>query len=243
MHARSRSVVGVLALLVVTAGCVSAPTGGAPHETPLDAETVAADHWSVFANAGTYTVTANSTATLGGQRMGTSTVWAAIDRPANRANLTVDTAIGQVDTYVDGGRVYQRVGETDPQYRVVERHVNVSRIVRPDLVATVENYTFEANGTATVNGQEVWVYEANQTGENATLVRDLGANVLTVAVDVTLYVREDGLVVRRVSNATIAANDGALTGTFVRTTTYSGIGTTTVDRPSWVEAAANATTG
>lgn len=243
MHARTRLVAALLTVVVLTAGCVSAPGGAAPYQPPLDGEAVASGHDAALAAAGTYTVTANTTASLGGERLGASQLIARVDRGSDRAFLATDTVFGQVHTYVANDTIYQRVGDENPQYRVTDRAVDVGVVAAPDLNATVSNYTFVANGTTTLDGRAVWVYEANQTGENASVSRDLGSGLVTVGVNVTLYLRDEGLVVRQVSNATITANDGQLEGSFVRTVEYSDVGSTTVQTPDWLDEARNGTAG
>lgn len=240
MDARSRLVAAVVAIALLTAGCTAAPTGGQPYETPLQPDAVASGHQQALADAGTYTVTVNQSVSLGGDSLGTSTLTARIDERGDRANLTSASGLARVDVYVANGTAYQRVGTENPQYRVANPDgLAVSELAGPDLAATIGNVTFAANGTTTFDGEQVWVYEATRTGENATVQQDLGSRLSVRTVNVTLYVREDGLVVRRHARATVGTD--TLTGTFVTTATYEAVGSTAVIRPDWVDAATNAT--
>lgn len=242
MHARTRALTAVLALAVLAAGCVAPPGAagsGQPHETPLDADTVGADHAAALSSVGSYTYDATAAATLDGQSAGTSNLSAAVDTENDRALVTADTAFGPVDTYLANGTVAQRIGADQPQYRTFESDAGAGDLVAANPAATVRNYTFVANGTDTVNGQRVWLYEATASGEDAHLQQSLGDGVAVTNVTVTLAIRGDGLVVRQDVAATIAV--GERTGTYTRTTAYSALGTTSVDRPAWTDAATNAT--
>jgi len=234
----------VLVVAVTTAGCVGMPASGPPYDTPIDAQTIASDHQAALDEAGSYTITANTSVSLGGANSaGESTVVARIDETNQRANFSTTTAFGPISVYVDDDTLYQRIGDTDAQYQVQQRSVNVSSIGSPDVAGTVSNYSFVANGSTTLNGDTVWRYEANATGENASLPQNIGQTFGASTVDVTLYVRQDGLVVRQVTNTTIVDDSDQQLGSWRSTITYSEVGSTTVEEPDWLSEARNATTG
>lgn len=243
MHARTRSI-AILALLVVTAGCVGAPgagdaSGAAPGAAP-SADAIATAHQDALSAAGSYTYTAEATATVDGQTAGSSALSAAVDRETDRTLVETDTAVGPVTTYVDSGTAYQRIGAEEPQYRTLEIDATADEVVSTDVGPSIGNHTFEANGTATVDGQQVRTYEAHETGSNATLQTDLGEGVSVESVTVTLSVRDDGLVVRQDTSAEISLGDAQAEGTFDRTVTYSNVGSTAVTAPDWVDDAREA---
>lgn len=242
MHARTRALTALLALVVLAAGCVAAPgatQAGQPHETPLDAQTVADQHQQALDAAGSYAYDATATATLDGQSAGSSNLTAVVEADRDRSRVVTETAFGPVETYVSNGTVAQRIGAENPQYRAFEGDVAAGDVVAPTVGPTVGNYTFTPNGTVTMNDQRVWRYEAHLSGENATLQRSLGEGITVTDVRVTLDVRADGLVVRQQTTATIAVADGNRTGTYQRTATYSNLGSATVERPDWVDEALN----
>lgn len=244
MHARSRSIV-ILALLVMTAGCVAAPgagdaSGSALDDSTPDGASVAATHERALDAAGSYTYEAEASATIDGENAGSSSLSAAVDRPADRTLVETGSVLGPVVTYVENGTAYQRIGAEEPQYRTLEIDAPVGDLVSTDVAPVVRNNSFEANGSTTVAGEQVRLYEAHATGSNATLQTDLGEGVTVDSVDVTLAVRDDGLIVRQHTTAAISLDGDGRDGTFTRTVTYSDIGTTEVTAPDWIEDARDA---
>lgn len=244
MHARTRSI-AILALLVVTAGCVAAPGAGDPSgsaldDTTPDAASVAAAHERALDAAGSYTYEAEASATVDGESAGSSSLSAAVDRPADRTLVETGSVLGPVVTYVENGTAYQRIGAEEPQYRTLEIDATAGEVVSTDVAPVVRNHTFEANGSTTVAGEQVSTYEAHATGSNATLQTDLGEGVTVESVEVTLAVRDDGLIVRQHITAAISFAGDERDGTFTRTVTYSDVGTTDVTTPDWIEDARDA---
>lgn len=242
MHPRTRAV-AVLALLVVSAGCLAAPGANGASGAALDASTVATEHQQALDAAGSYTYTVEASATVDGQSAGTSSLTAAVDVAANRARVESESALGPVTAYVENGSVYQRVGTDSPQYQTLDGDVGTDEIVQSHVASFVANHSFASNGTATIDGEAVRIYEATATGENATIRQDLGDRIVVDAVDATLAVNDDGVVVRQHTEAQLSLGDGQSVGTYTRTVTYTQLGSTTVDRPAWLDDARAATDG
>ncbi|MGM0398000.1 MAG: DUF7537 family lipoprotein [Halobacteriota archaeon] len=243
MHARTRSI-AILALLVVTAGCVGAPGVGDSPGTGIDdapdGDTIATAHQDGLAAAGSYTYTAEAGATVDGRSAGSSSLSAAVDLNADRTLVETDTALGPATTYVESGTAYQRVGAEEPQYRTLDVNASAGEVVSTDVAPAIANHTFEANGTGAVNGQQVRTYEARATGSNATLPTDLGEGISVESVTVVLSVREDGVIVEQRTQAELALDGGETDGTYTRTVTYTDIGDTDVVAPDWVDDAREA---
>lgn len=242
MHARTRAV-AVLALLVLSAGCLAAPGATGASGDDLDASTVAADHDRALEDAGSYTYTVEASATVDGESAGSSSLSAAVDVEADRARVESESTLGPVTAYVENGSVYQRVGSDPPQYQTLDGDVVAGELVSSDVAGFVANHSFEPNGTATVDGQDVRRYEARSTGENATIRQDLGERIVVDAVEATMSVNEDGVVVRQRTTANLSIQDGQSTGTYTRTVTYADVGSTAIDRPPWLDDARAATDG
>lgn len=240
MHARTRAM-AVLVILVVTAGCLAAPGVDDASAAELDASTAAAEHEQALETAGSYTYTVEASATLDGQSAGTSTITAAVDIEADRARVESESLLGPVTAYVENGSVYQRIGTEEPRYQTADSDVEAAEVVSSDVAAVVSNHTFAPNGTASVNGERVRTYEANSTGENATLRQDLGDGIVVETVEASLSVNDDGVVVRQQVVAAVSIEGEQSVGTYTRTVTYTDVGSTTVERPSWLDDAREAT--
>ncbi|AKH98168.1 DUF7537 family lipoprotein [Halanaeroarchaeum sulfurireducens] len=231
MHARTRTV-AILALVVVTAGCLSAPGAG----SSIDASA----HDRALESAGSYTYTVQAAATVDGQAAGTSNLTAAVDQDNDRALIETTSAYGPVESYVANDTVVQRIGIEPPQYRTLETDMSAGDVVSTGVAPVVANHSFEANGTGTVDGQQVEIYEANATGANASLRQDLGEGVAVESVQVTLAVRQDGLVLRQQTTAELSLAGGETAGTYTRTVTFSDVGSTDVPTPDWLSEATDA---
>ena len=228
MHTRTRTV-AILALVVVTAGCLSAPGAG----STIDAGA----HDRALEFAGSYTYTVQTAATVDGQAAGTTNLTAAVDQDKDRALVETTSSFGPVKSYVANDTVVQRIGADDPRYRTFETDMSAGDTVAFDVAPVLANHSFEANGTGTVDGQQVRIYEASATGENATFRQDLGEGVAIESVQMTLAVRQDGLVLRQRTTADMSIAGGASAGTYNRTVTFTDVGSTDVSTPDWVSEA------
>lgn len=239
MHARTRIVAMVL-ILVTTAGCLAAPGVGDANGETFDGDTVAADHQQALTESGSFTYDVEASVTVDGTSAGGSNLTAAVDLASEEVLVSSDTQVGPVTTYLEEGTAYQRIGVEEPEYRTFEPEVNASDVVRTDISPVVDAYSFEASGSDTLNGQQVTTYTAAETGANATLLEDFGDDVAVESVTVTLSVRDDGVVVREETQATLALEGGDREGTYSRTATYRDVGSTDVTAPDWLDAAASA---
>ncbi|MFB6132940.1 MAG: hypothetical protein ABEJ44_06010 [Halanaeroarchaeum sp.] len=240
MHVRTRAV-AVLALIVVSAGCLAAPGATGASGADLNASIVATEHERALEAAGSYTYRVAASATVDGRSAGSSSITAAVDVVADRARVQSQSALGPVTTYLENGSVYQRVGTDPPQYQTLEGNVSAGEVVSSHVAAFVANYSFEPNGTTTIDGEVVRVYVAHATGSNATIRQDFGENVDVTEVEATLAVNEDGVVVRHHIVANLSIQGGKSVGTYTRTVTFTNVGSTDVDRPPWLDEARAAT--
>lgn len=238
MHVRTRSI-AILAVLVVTAGCLAAPGGGDSTGTSIDdtpdGDAIAAAHQEALTAAGSYTYSAEASASVDGRSAGTSELSAAVDLASDRTLVETDAAVGPVSTYVESGTAYQRIGTDQPRYDTLDVNASASEIVSTDVAPAIRNHTFETNGTATVDGQQVRTYEAQATGSNATLPTDLGEGITVESVTVVLSVREDGVILKQQTHAELGLDGGETDGTYTRTVTYTDVGQTDVVAPDWIE--------
>lgn len=240
MHTRTRTVV-LLAILLAVSGCVSAPSAGNSAEPSFEGTAVATAHASALETAGSYTYSVEANATVDGQAAGDSKLRAAVDLSANRSTVESSSDYGPIETYVSNGTVYQRIGAENPRYRTLDVTFGAEDVVSTDVGPLVRNHTFVSNGTTTVDGSAVQRYETHATGSNATLQQDFGDGVSVETLDVTLGVRDDGVVVRQHTTAELAFETENVTGTYTRTVTYTDVGSTSVPRPDWIDDAVNAT--
>lgn len=239
MHARTR-IVAIFLVLVTTAGCLAAPGVGDVNGETFDGDAVATEHQQALTESGSYTYDVEASVTVDGTSAGGSNLTAAVDLASEEVLVSSDTRAGPVTTYLAEGIAYQRIGVEEPQYRTFEPEVDAGDVVRTDISPVVDTYSFEANGSDTVNGQQVRTYTATQTGANATLLEDFGEGVAVDSVTVTLSVRDDGVVVREETRATLEIDGGDSEGTYHRTATYRDVGSTDVTAPDWLDAADSA---
>ncbi|MFC7046445.1 hypothetical protein ACFQH6_14455 [Halobacteriaceae archaeon GCM10025711] len=228
-----RSHVAALLVLatVVLAGCTGLPGGGAPYETPLNGTEMDARHTAALQDAGSYTYDSTTNTTLFDQSTNVNAT-VKMDREANTTLVTADSAFGEMAVYVPpDGPGYQRLGTgSDARYERLDERPNVSRFTGTDFANLTTRYEFAQNGTTTLDGETVWVYEANETNVTETAFADEINRSTNVSI--RLYAREDGLVTRTDAHLTVDTPIGTQSFAIVRT--YTAVGETTVEEPSWV---------
>ncbi|MFC6785460.1 hypothetical protein ACFQFH_05895 [Halobaculum halobium] len=239
---RSLWIAAALALLVALAGCTA---GGAPYEGAPTAEEVEAGHEDALRDAGSYTYT--QTVSVNGSFVDlTSNVTAAVETDPETYLVTQETGDGSVSVYHpsdDRPYVRTQAGNTIRYERADNESIpGADAFATPTLTELSSGFNFSANGTAQVDGEETYVYEANLTTLNESAVGPIGetlAEADSTEATIQVYVRADGLV-KRVSYELVVEGFGDPTR-LTLTSTYEDVGSTTVDEPSWLSEAESAT--
>ena len=239
---RSLGIAAALALLVVLAGCTG---GGAPYEGAPSAEQVEAGHEEALREAGSYTY--NQSVSVNGSLIDvTSNTTAAVELDPETYVWTQETDDRSLAIYApadDRPYVRTQTGSTIRYERADNESVpNVSAFATPPLAELSDGFDFAANGTAQVDGERTYLYEANLSTLNESAVGPVGealaeADATDASVDV--YVRSDGLV-KRVDWTVVVEGFGDPTRLSL-TLTYEDVGSTTVEEPSWLAEAESTT--
>ncbi|MFC7098647.1 DUF7537 family lipoprotein [Halobaculum marinum] len=231
-----------LALLVALAGCTG---GGAPYDGAPSAEEVEQGHEEALRDAGSFTY--NQTVTVNASFVQvTSNTSAAVELDPDTYLYRSQTGDSTVEVYAPAdGQPYVRSqsGSTIRYDRAENDSVpNASRFASPPLDDLASDFDFAANGTAQVDGEQTYVYEANLSTLNESAVGPIGealADADATDATVAVYVRSDGLV-KRVAYDFVVEGFGE-PARFSLTLTYEDVGSTTVAEPSWLEEAQSAT--
>lgn len=249
--------VAVVALLIVSgcsaldlSGSAAEPdsgdaldSDGPTYEEPVDGATVAENHEAAIADAGSFTLV-STTSQSRGDRTQTLNATVAVNYDSGALLSTQSAGSQAISTYVlSDGTAYQRSESSQgTQYRQAPRAANASVYASGQIESLATAFTFSHVGTETVEGTETEVYEASgaeDLNESARAFQSIDAENVT-SLESRLYVTDDGLVkrfeyeLRMDSAGTEAAVDV--------TQTYSEIGETTVEEPSWLDDARTNTT-
>ncbi|MFC7068353.1 DUF7537 family lipoprotein [Halobaculum lipolyticum] len=240
---RSLWIAAGVALLVVLAGCTGG--GGAPYEEPPSAEQVEAGHEEALRDAGSYTYT-QSVRVNGSFVDVTSNTTAAVELDPETYRWRQETGDGSLEIYApadDRPYVRTQAGSTIRYERADNDSVpNASAVATVPLSDLSEGFDFTANGTAQVDGERTYLYEANLSTLNESAVGPIGeafADADATEATVDVYVRSDGLV-KRVDWTFVVEGFGEPTRLSL-TLAYEDVGSTTVEEPSWLEEAQSAT--
>jgi hypothetical protein len=240
------------ALLVVTlvavAGCAGgggpAPDGsdGAQvYETPLDADEVGDAHVDALREAGSYTIesdasqsggASNQTVETGGVVRGDLESGAVFSRTEARQQT--------VELYADGeGTAYRQfVMGNQTQYQDLSGQAgNASQYARTTVTSFAGLFDFAYEGTETVDGESVHVYEAGGAGAmNTSSPAFAQLNESNVdEASATLHVRDDGVVTRAGYDVTVTFQGS--TQTVETTQRFTALGETDVAEPDWLSEA------
>ncbi|WP_160134393.1 DUF7537 family lipoprotein [Halococcus salsus] len=209
-------------------------------EPPLDARSIADAHESALQSAGSFTVNASSTLrdpTADGPE--TETSGARVDLDADTAyQVSRPTDEATRYTYAEGATAYKRnVLSGDSQYETEElgKPLAGSLTGSNRVYETVRAVDYERSGTVTRGGTRLAVYVANGTDSvdtSGALYR--GEDV--TAFSSTLVMNPETGVVR--SLETTRTTDYLSSGepvTIETTRRFSGVGSTDVGQPGWVD--------
>ncbi|MFC7167703.1 DUF7537 family lipoprotein [Halospeciosus flavus] len=240
MRSRTRTLTALLlvAALVVGAGCAAMPGGETkPYETPLNGSEMEQKHATVLQEAGSYTYELNYSSSFSGQSFLGTNVSAQVDTESDAAFFATNSSLGPIEVYVPpNGSAYQRIGTgEEARYRQIQQRPNLSQFARLDLTNLTAKTNFTANGTTTIDGETVWVYESS-ANESLSMADSVFEHANS---SVTLYVRSDGLVKR--TTVTVTAGSGDTSGSLTLTRTFRKVGSTMVEEPAWLDEAKNAT--
>lgn len=257
---RQIAAVAVVALLLL-AGCNggSAPStpedqmttapnetaqAGPIHETPLDPTTVGDAHVEALADAGTFTVVSNATQSAANTTRETGSV---VRGDLSTGAVSTHSESGQqtVDRYAfANGTAYQRLAMGDRvQFQQADQQMgNATQYARSSVESFVTLFNFTYDGTQTVDGSTVHVYEAPDAGSlntSAPAFSQINESMIDSA-NATLRVREDGVVTQATYEISVTARGQSQTLT--ATQEYRAIGETDVSPPAWIgDAQQNAT--
>jgi hypothetical protein len=238
---RPSRIVATLAVVALTllAGCSASALPGfgpsQPYDTPLNASEVEAGHTAALEDAGSATVVVETNLTIAGRTAGQGNVAVQqeFDDGPTYARMNASGATREVYLPANGtGYSRTSAGGGLVKYETVDGDRNASAFTELDVGQLVERYNFTVNGTADVGGETTYVYET----QNASLVEGLPGDTEFGNVSARLYIRSDGLV-KRVSVQAGSSEDLSLS----MTRTYVDVGSTTVDEPTWLDDAKEAT--
>lgn len=253
---RQFATVAVVALLLV-AGCSAGdPGGGSPsasadtlnsdgpmYEEPLVGSSVAANHEAVIDDGGSFTLVSNTEQSRDEQSQTVNST-VAVNYDSGALHSTQEAGSQTISTYVlANGSAYQRFeSQRGTEFRQPPQPANASVFASGRIATLVTGFTYSHVGTETVDGTETEVYEASgaeDLNESARAFQSLDAENVT-ALESRVYVTEDGLVKRFEYEIRLNVDDTE-TGVDV-TQTYSRLGETTVEEPSWLDDARTNTT-
>lgn len=243
--------VAVLAALLVLAGCSGGPTdgdGGAAtptpsgpvYELPSSGDTLADGHDTALRSAGSFTAETNVTSRDEAAGQVVSIVaTSAVDRDTGAVLMHADVGGAEQTVYVDpSGEAYQRAtagGSTS--YQRLEAAPDITALYELPVAPLVDESTLAYVGRDEVDGVAVAVYEVTDleslltpSGVGSTGSVDAGS---VESFDVRLAVSADG-VVRLFDYHVVVDIDGSTQSMTVRIT-YRDVGSTTVERPDWVD--------
>jgi hypothetical protein len=241
--------VAVVALLLVS-GCSALDLGGSAepdssdglnsdgptYEAPLNDVTVAENHEAVIADAGSFTLVSDTSQSRG-ERTQTLNTTVAVNYDTGELLSTQQAGPQTITTYVlANGSAYQRFESSrGTQYRQPQRAANASLYASGRIEALANAFTFSHVGTESVEGTETDVYEASgaeDLNESARAFQSIDADNVT-SLEARLYITEDGLV-KRFEYELLLDSAGTEAGVDV-THTYTRLGETTVEEPSWLD--------
>jgi hypothetical protein len=209
--------------------------GSAP---PLDAGAVASGHVSGLEAAGTFTV--NSTTAIRGAEGESATDRARVDLGANTAyQVSRPTAEATRYTYAEGATAYQKeVKEAfeEPTYETAElgRPLAESLLADRIVAETIQAVEFERDGTIIRDGRQLAVYVANETDSVDTEVLFRDEEITGFSATLVLD-PETGVVHQLRTERTTDAFSSGEPATVVEKLRFSGVGSTDVEQPGWVE--------
>lgn len=229
----------VLVSLTLLAGCSASALPGLgpsqPYETPLNASEVEAGHARVLDDAGSATIVMEMNVTSGGRPAGTGNLTVETEFENGPTHATTGGSGATTEVYVaEDGTGYSRVAVDGGvvHYDILSDSMNVSSFTELDPGEMTDRFEFTVNGTAEIDGETTYVYEAR----NASGLDPLPGESTLDDVSIRLYIRSDGLV-KRMAIRTGSADDSS----FSMTQTYYDVGETTVEEPSWLDDAKDAT--
>jgi hypothetical protein len=218
-------------------------TTATPDEPPRELLDVLDDQAATVRELGSYTLERDRIVRVDG-RVGTFTNrtfrvnWSTGTRLERTRRLRAgETNASSVSVYRDGGTYLER--RVSPEGGTVYRDpdgrdpVEIAPLVLRSVAGDVAEIDLERNGTTTFDGETVTRYTAFGVGNAPPGESDVVDYRATVLL-------EDGLV-RAVSIRMIQSGDERPRVVTRFRTTLSGIGTTTVERPGWVDEATNRT--
>lgn len=245
---------GVVALVlaVALAGCsgltggdgTPSATDGGPDGTPVDTDSILAAHTEALDGAGSYTTNATIAINGSGPVSGTQSVSYLVDSGSDEAMLRQTFQGASVVQYTAGNTTYLRQTQGgNATYRVASEPygdgfqaltpVNTSQAANlAGLGSVLGNVTYQQAGSATVDGVAVTRYEAS--GSDAINLGNSPGNV--TAFESTLAVADDSGVVRTLTFTISIEQQGQTQEQDIEVTT-SGVGSTTVPEPDWLDEA------
>lgn len=210
---------------------------------PLSDGEIAADHAAVLRDAGNFTIQTNTTVRGSGEdEFGVlnSTVMADVYTGEVLSRLTTTRVDSQVTYVTPNGEVYQRMEiykGGSPEYQQPPSGYGVDKYVESAPRWFLNAYDYTYDGTTTLDDEPVHVYSVTSveqlTNRSATSTRYDPDNVTDI--DIQLFVTEAGLV-RKLTYRLERESEGDRV-TITRKKTYTGLGATAVETPSWLDEA------
>ena len=254
MHRRTVTVLAVVALATLSgcagflgsepprAGTGSPASADAPvHEVPLDETAVLDAHEAALNNVSTFQYRSNASKRLydSGIPPITTNKTVRLNRTTGETFVDVRNRLSPSrQVYLDGsGTAYmaRQVNATEVEYGTVDPDaVDTSTYHRPPIDPYLAGLTFTHDGTDTVDGATVDVYTVSNTSQlnrSAHGLEEISPSNLD-RIEVTLAVDRDGLI-RSFDYAAEGSNSQGDRLGFFLSLRYSGVGSTTVERPAW----------
>lgn len=247
----------VVVVCVTVAGCVGG-LPGAPQADPTaggggsggeasggdDSAGSVANRTALLAAAGSYTSTWEMRVTEGGTVVSETAYTTAVDYASGRSTFSATTvtdgrATDGWETYVADGTSYTRYGQGETASYTVgpgvftgTTPVDTGRFV----TAGSDLAEFTRTGTEAYDSVRVTRYELTERPAWVAAGQVAGGEVRWTAFTFEVLVDDDGLV--RLERWTSTGTDGeGVTHTVEFTASVTGVGSTTVEEPAWVETA------
>ncbi len=259
MGGRRSLAVGIVALLVVLAGC-SAFGAGVPgtgdadttttegvdssvspiYEPPLNTTDVAVDHVVALRKAGSFSY--HSTVTISDANQSASVEFgriANVDMDTGAMLVTrKDTSPGTDTIYVSPeGKTYvkSRSGSAELSYNVTNQSFDTSRYAINGVPRFLDMFELEYDGATTLNGEQVYRYSATSPEQVTSLSGVAGSDSGREldSIEAYLYVAENGLIPKLTYTLSFETGQGA--HTIKASTTYTKAGEVTVQEPDWTD--------
>lgn len=204
-----------------------------------NASTATQTHFEAYNDSSSWTVTYSVQEAQGGEIVNLSeTRFVEIRNDTPRELINVETPSGNYDVFTNDSESYSRtIQNNESLYAMQQGSVDITSATYSDMfISFLGSVDYEADDVSTQDGQNVVTY----TGDSLTDENSLETENQSVeSVQSTLAVDEQGHIHQ--FDFTGEVSQGEQTIDIEYSVTFSNIGATTVEDPSWLDDAINST--